>query len=110
MTDREFAYKRLTENQIKSGDMIFIFEHPQNYSLSTFSILENNIGKFGGTYLINEKDNQIIVRISTVFGNKRLSFVSDKTYEKVLVGLNYLESPLEDFVKLLINEKWVINL
>lgn len=109
MTDREFAYKRLTENQIKSGDIIFIFEHPQNYPLSTFNILENNIGKFEGTYSINEKDNQIIVRISTVSGNKRLSFVSDKTYEKVLVGLNYLESPLEDFVKLLINEIWFVN-
>ncbi len=109
MTDREFAYKILTENFIKCGKLIFVFEHCQNYSLSTYSILENNVGKFGGTYLINENDNQIFIRISTISNNKKLLLSSKSVNKKISVGINYLECSLENFLKLLNNNEFVIK-
>lgn len=110
MTDREFAYKRLSENPIVSGKLTFIFEYPQSHSLTYFRILENNIGRFGGTYLINEKDNKIFIRISTVSDNKKLSLVSDKPYDNVLIGLSYLEIPLKYFIELLNDNQFIIEL
>lgn len=108
LTDRDFAYKKLTENHFKSGELTFVFDHHQNYSLSTYHILENNVGKFCGTYLINENDNKIFVRLSTLSNNKKL-LLSSNSAKNILVSLNYLECPLEEFIKLLTNNQFIIQ-
>jgi len=109
MTDREFAYKQLTENPIKSGQWTIIFDDQGNYSLGDFHILKNNVGKFGSNYLINSKDDKIFVRLYTISGQKKLTLETNKENKEIEFGPNFLESPIQDFLYLISNEQWVVE-
>lgn len=108
MTDREFAYKKLSENTIISGSLSFIFEQPNGYSLCDFSILENYIGRFSSRYLINENEHKIIIRIFSKSGGKILKLITNKGKKNIFVGDNFLEIQIDDFLYLLSNDLWVV--
>lgn len=109
MTDLEFVYKKLCENPIQSSKWTFIFDCPNEYSLCDFNVLENNIGKFGKQYLIEFKNNEFIVRIYTISGQKKLVLETNKENRPVVTGPNFLEVPIEDLLYLLLNEQWVVE-
>jgi len=112
MTDREFTYKQLTENPIQSGEFIFEFDNPSKESfLCDFRILKNNIGIYVSNYLIKIENNKTIIRIKSVSNQKKFLILKEISRINPLheQHLDYLESPIQDFLYLLSNEQWVVE-
>lgn len=109
MTDREFAYKRLTENEIKSGEFTFKFDYPHTSPLSNFYIYDKNYsGVFGSEYSITDSPGRIVVKVKKGSSNK-VFFINDDKVDKemdIRIGQTYLEIPIEDFLYILSNELW----
>jgi hypothetical protein len=112
MTDREFAFKRLTEGPIESGKYKFIFEHPDGVSfLCRFSIFNENVSIFSTDYLVKEPTEKTLVRIKMTSDNKKFKINQNKLDKGISVDItsDYLELTIEDFLHILSNEQWVVD-
>lgn len=111
LTDREFAYKQLTERKIKSGDFTFEFDSPDFSPLSNFRIYDKGYnGIFGSEYSVTDSAGKIVVRIKMSSSDK-VFYIDTKRVNKemsVAIGLTYFEVSIEDFLYILSNELWIV--
>ena len=109
MTDREFKYKKFTENQLNFGQFVFDFENPARDSfLSTFSIFKNQEIIFNSDYIINE---DLKIRIKTISNNKRFKINEDQLQKYITVEIIFgnLVLSTEDFLYIISNQLWVVE-